>query len=75
MSTPSVCAEYWVWLRLLGSRISGKSSVKCVYIIWMSISIFSYYPVSFRGQGLIEPRREKTGFLHMRKQRRRSASW
>ena len=23
---------------------------------------------------LIEPRREKTGFLHMRKQRRRSAS-
>ena len=24
--------------------------------------------------GLYEPRREKTGFLHMRKQRRRSAS-
>ena len=24
--------------------------------------------------GLFEPRREKTGFLHMRKQRRRSAS-
>ena len=28
----------------------------------------------FSWQGLIEPRREKTGFLHMQKQRRRSSS-
>ena len=30
--------------------------------------------VHFKEMFLFEPRREKTGFLHMRKQRRRSAS-
>ena len=49
--------------------------------VYPSKSKFSFIKVEFKGcliyTGVLssyEPRREKTGFLHMRKQRRRSAS-
>ena len=38
------------------------------------IRFSKYEGVVDRGSIIFEPRREKTGFLHMRKQRRRSAS-
>ena len=40
----------------------------------VSVRRSSSFSVCLGKAALVEPRREKTGFLHMRKQRRRSAS-
>ena len=52
------------------SHLLWLYSPVCVHPGWKSKRQFF-----FIAQLIYEPRREKTGFLHMRKQRRRSASW
>ena len=42
-------------------------------VFWY-LNKYDNQPVQLHNVHLLEPRREKTGFLHMRKQRRRSAS-
>ena len=59
----------------LGSTLHGHVGMMCPFGLGKTIqtlSLFAIPSVSFKGT--CEPRYEKTCFLHMRKQRRRSAS-
>ena len=64
-------------------RLSWSWRLRCAYVLSprdlvssvdnMDETVLFCLPISHK-KDLYEPRREKTGFLHMRKQRRRSAS-
>ena len=66
----------WVTVRL-GHLIFGKENIPLVKLISVYIGVLGHWDWQCIGKRCIftnEPRSEKTGFLHMRKQRRRSAS-
>ena len=49
-------------------------NLKVLYLFESKMVCWNFLE-QIRYEALFEPRHEKTGFLHIRKQRRRSASW
>ena len=71
-----VCFNAEPYSHITGLKVtkhfSGTAQLSMKFILPINVKMPKIVTV---GILTFEPRREKTGFLHMRKQRRRSASW
>ena len=63
-----------VWKNMKQSVLSSFNFIQIFHIFCMMVGDFLHACFSLHITFSYEPHREKTGFLHMRKQRRRSAS-